>query len=100
MTRTDRLIPTKLANPPKIRGLSYTQTSFVVSLDDGRALSVPLDWYPALRDASASVREHWKPVHDGMLVEWPSLKLTLLIEGLLISRGPLTDWESEGSAAT
>ncbi len=43
-------------NDLKAASVAFTDSSLVVDLQDGRSLSVPLDWYPQLRDASPEQR--------------------------------------------
>ena len=38
----------------------FTADEIVVALADGRSIATPLAWYPRLRDASASAREHFE----------------------------------------
>jgi hypothetical protein len=55
----------------------------VVQLVDGRALSVPLAWYPRLLDGSAAQRANWVLSGGGFGIHWPELDEDLHVEGLL-----------------
>ncbi len=52
-------------------------------LDDGRELSVPLDWFPTLRDASAEQRNNYRFIGDGEGIHWEDLDEDILVEALL-----------------
>jgi hypothetical protein len=52
-------------------------------LADGRAISVPLAWYPRLLHASAEQREKWELCGGGFGIHWPDLDEDLSSEGLL-----------------
>jgi hypothetical protein len=44
----------------RVLDVQFTDDAISVSLRDGRAISVPLVWYPRLLDATASQRNNWK----------------------------------------
>ena len=44
-----------------------------VTLDDGRELAVPIEWFPRLRDGSASARQNWRLIGNGEGIHWPDL---------------------------
>jgi hypothetical protein len=54
-----------------------------VALDDGRELSVPLEWFPRLRDGSATDRANWRLIGHGEGIHWPELDEDISILGLL-----------------
>lgn len=54
-----------------------------VALDDGRELSVPIEWFPRLRDGSASDRDKWRLIGHGEGIHWPELDEDISILGLL-----------------
>jgi hypothetical protein len=54
-----------------------------VRLEDGRALSVPLDWLPRLKSASARDRERYDLIDGGEEIRWPTLDEDLSVAGLL-----------------
>jgi hypothetical protein len=58
----------------------------IVSLDDGRTLSVPLAWYPRLLAGSLQERENYELIGDGEGIHWPDLDEDVSIEGLLAGR--------------
>jgi Protein of unknown function (DUF2442) len=54
-----------------------------VVMADGREVSVPLEWFPRLRDASAQQREHWRFIGNGQGIHWPDIDEDISVEGLL-----------------
>jgi hypothetical protein len=55
-----------------------------VDLEDGRTISVPLDWYPRLVHGSARERSNWEIGRFG--IHWPDLDEDISIAGLLAGR--------------
>ncbi|MCB2261595.1 MAG: DUF2442 domain-containing protein [Candidatus Thiosymbion ectosymbiont of Robbea hypermnestra] len=51
-----------------------------VELEDGRIVSTPLSWYPALLSATDEQRKHYKLIGRGTMIEWAGLDLHLDIE--------------------
>ena len=60
-----------------------TEDQLVVSLSDGRALSVPLAWFPRLFNARAAERERFELLGDGEGIHWPLIDEDLSVAGLL-----------------
>jgi hypothetical protein len=54
-----------------------------VRLSDGREVSVPLAWFPNLRDATPEHRANWRLLGRGIGIHWPDLDEDLSIAGLL-----------------
>ncbi|HEV7276136.1 MAG TPA: DUF2442 domain-containing protein [Devosiaceae bacterium] len=57
-----------------------------VTLDDGRLLAVPIEWFPRLRDASTAARSNWRLIGRGEGIHWPELDEDISILGLLAGR--------------
>jgi hypothetical protein len=66
--------------------VQFSDDSMTVRLDDGRALSVPLAWYPRLLHGNKQEREKFELVGDGEGIHWPDLDEDISIEGLLAGR--------------
>jgi Protein of unknown function (DUF2442) len=64
--------------------VAFTADELAVTLADGRKIVTPLDWYPRLRDAIASVRNKFELMPVG--VHWPELDEDLGIAGMLRGR--------------
>ena len=65
--------------------VSFTASELVVTLLDGRKIVTPLDWYPRLRDASATARGNFELMAMG--IHWPDLDEDLGIVGMLRGQG-------------
>ena len=57
-----------------------------VVLDDGRELSVPIEWFPRLRDASDAERSNWRFIGRGEGIHWPDIDEDISVAGLLRGR--------------
>jgi len=68
------------------QSVHFSEDSLTVRLDDGRALSVPLTWYPRLLHGSEAEREKYELIGDGEGIHWPELDEDLSVEGLLAGR--------------
>ena len=58
----------------------------IVGLADGREFSVPLEFYPTLREASQRDRSTWEMIGDGQGFHWPRLDLDLSVEGVIMGQ--------------
>lgn len=72
-----------LAADGRVAGVEFTSDSLVVSLMDGRRISVLLVWYPRLLDASDAQRNNWNISGGGYGIHWPEVDEDLSTEGLL-----------------
>ena len=74
-----------IVSPPSARAreVEFVPDAFVVHLVDGRSLSVPLEWFPLLRDATPEQREHWELIGPGIGIHWPELDEDSSVAGLL-----------------
>lgn len=61
-----------------------------VVLDDGRELTVPLAWFPRLRDAPAAARQNWQIIGRGEGIHWPDVDEDISVAGLIAGRGDQT----------
>jgi hypothetical protein len=75
-----------LEGEPAAIDIEITDEEFVVTLADGRTLSIPLFWYPRLLAGTPTERENWQLLGDGYAIEWPDLDEHIGIEGLLAGR--------------
>jgi uncharacterized protein DUF2442 len=72
-----------LAADERVERVRFKSDSLVVSLKDGREISVPLAWYPRLQNATTSQRKHFKLAGGGYGIYWPEIDEDLSTEGLL-----------------
>jgi hypothetical protein len=63
--------------------VEFVADAFVVHLEDGRSLSVPLVWFPRLRNASPEQRSRWELIGPGFGIRWPEIDEDLSVAGLL-----------------
>lgn len=74
--------------PIEIRSLAksvdISDDDLTVRLADGRAITVPLVWFPRLLSASAEARGKWELLGDGEGIHWPDVDEDLSVEGLLL----------------
>jgi len=66
--------------------VQFSENSMTVFLDDGRALSIPLSWYPRLLHGRPQERQHFELIGDGEGIHWPDLDEDISVEGLLAGR--------------
>jgi hypothetical protein len=67
----------------RVQNVEVSDTHLTVALADGRSISVPLSWFPRLRDATPAQRAHWQLAGGGYGIHWPELDEDLSTEGLL-----------------
>lgn len=70
--------------------LEFDRAAMRVALDDGRALSVPLAWFPRLARATPEQRANWRIGYSGNGLHWDELDEDISVEGLLAGRGDAT----------
>jgi hypothetical protein len=68
---------------PRIQDVMTTGDHLTVSFDDGRIVSLPLEWYPRLSRATPAQRRRWELIGRGYGVHWPAVDEDLSAEGLL-----------------
>jgi Protein of unknown function (DUF2442) len=57
-------------------------SSLRVVLADGRELTVPLEWFPRLRDATPEQRRNWRLIGRGQGIHWPDVDEDISVAGL------------------
>lgn len=67
----------------RIRMVHTTDDDLIVTLFDGRTLTVPLSWYPRLLHATEDQRGDWRLIGAGYGIHWPQIDEDLSTEGLL-----------------
>lgn len=72
-----------LQTEPLAVDVVVTATVLRVILDDGRELSVPVEWFPRLRDASDADRANWRLIGRGEGIHWPAIDEDISVRGLL-----------------
>ena len=67
----------------RVSDVRVTDERLFVDLDDGRTISVPLEWYPRLRKGTREQRANWQIVGGGWGLHWPDLDEDINIPALL-----------------
>lgn len=68
---------------PLAESVRFTKDDLIVSLVDGRSVSVPIVWFPRLAAATRQQLEKYELLGDGDGIHWPELDEDLSVEGLL-----------------
>lgn len=71
---------------PRIHEIKFSNNAISVSLEDGRVVSAPLEWYPRLSHATAMEKEDWHILQDSDdrdLIFWESLDEFIPVIALL-----------------
>ncbi|MFQ5796204.1 MAG: DUF2442 domain-containing protein [Candidatus Bipolaricaulia bacterium] len=68
------------------RGVTVTEDTLTVELSDGRAISVPLAWYPRLLHGTSEERNNWRFIGEGEGIHWPDLDEDISVENLVFGK--------------
>jgi hypothetical protein len=71
---------------PKCAGVSVTDDTLSVDLEDGRTIAVPLSFFPRLTHATPAERSNVEISGAGHALHWPDLDEDIGIEGLLLGK--------------
>jgi len=63
--------------------VSFSDDALLVRLSDGREVSVPLEWFPRLRDATPKQRAHWRLIARGIGIHWEDVDEDIAVTTLL-----------------
>ncbi len=61
----------------------FTDDAMIVTLSDGREVSVPLEWFPRLRDATPKQRKNWRLIAKGIGIHWEDVDEDIAVSTLL-----------------
>ena len=67
----------------KVLSVRFDETSMIVSFSNNREMTLPLDRYPRLRDASEAERNNWRLVGRGQGICWEAIDEDLSAAGFL-----------------
>ena len=76
-----RTLPVEI--PPLAQDIQFTDDDLIVSLVDGRKVTVPLIWFPRLSNATKEQLENYEILGDGEGIHWPDIDEDISVEGLL-----------------
>lgn len=68
---------------PLAQPVNFDTDSLIVELVDGRAISVPLAWFPSLSTATEAQLQDWELLGDGEGIHGPQLDEDLSEHGIL-----------------
>ena len=68
------------------QSVTVTDDTLAVDFADGRAISLPLAWYPRLAYGTPQERDNWRLIGGGEGIHWPDLDEDLSVAGLLAGR--------------
>jgi hypothetical protein len=89
---------------PRALDVAVTEDTLVVTLHDGRVISVPVSWYPRLEHATPAERKSWELIGAGLGIHWPGVDEDISVEALLAGKrsnesdASLHRWLSERGA--
>ena len=61
----------------------FTKDAVLVSLSDGREVSVPLEWFLRLRNATPAQRGKWRFIAHGIGIHWDEIDEDIAVSALL-----------------
>ena len=61
----------------------FTEDAMQVSLSDGREISVPLEWFTGLRNATPDQRNKWRFIARGIGIHWEEIDEDIAVTTLL-----------------
>ncbi len=75
LTKEDKLVFAK--------SVRFTKYRMFIRLSDGREIGVPLEWFPALRNAPREKLKNWRFIGRGIGIRWKELDEDILVEAIL-----------------
>ncbi len=74
-----------LVAPRQIKAttIAFSDDALEVQLEDGRTVTMPLEWYPRLRNATPEARANWRLMGGGLGIHWADLDEDLSVARFL-----------------
>ena len=66
-----------------------------VALSDGRQLSIPLVYFPRLRNASPEQRNHYELSGSGTGIHWEEIDEDICVPGLILGNKDVTYYKNQ-----
>jgi hypothetical protein len=63
--------------------IAFENSKMIVFLEDGRELSIPLEWFPRLKKATDEQLNKWRLIGKGEGINWEEIDEDISIENLL-----------------
>ncbi|HEY5298800.1 MAG TPA: DUF2442 domain-containing protein [Verrucomicrobiae bacterium] len=70
----------------RVTKISSTRDTLKVNFNDGRAVQLPLIWFPRLFNATQAQRNHYELLGKGYGVHWPDVDEDLSAKGLALGK--------------
>ena len=67
----------------KAVNVSFHKKKMKIFLEDGREISVPLEWFSSLSSATAEQLNNWRLIGNGEGIHWDEIDEDILVENLL-----------------
>jgi Protein of unknown function (DUF2442) len=61
----------------------FSDSKMIVFLEDGREVSIPLEWFPRLRNATTQQLKKWRFIGNGEGIHWEEIDEDVSVENLL-----------------
>lgn len=71
---------------PRAIAVTITDDTLAIELEDGRAISAPIGWYPRLAYGTPQERNNFQIAGAGFGIHWPDLDEDIGVEGLLLGK--------------
>ena len=71
---------------PRAQDVEVTEDTLTLDLSDGRTISVPLEWFPRLLNATTREKNNWRLIGKGHGIHWEDIDEDISVEGLLAGR--------------
>ena len=75
-----------IAKPVVAVAVQCTDDEIIISLSDGRRLSISIVWFPRLEKASPLERADYELLGNGEGVHWPQIDEDISVAGLLAGK--------------
>lgn len=79
----DKMTRGHLPSSALAKTVSFDAAMMHVTLQDGRVISVPLAWFPLLRDATPEQRQKYEIGGAGVSLHWEEIDEDISIAGLM-----------------
>ncbi len=63
--------------------VNFTEEKMILIIEDGRELSIPLEWFPRLRSATKEQLLNWRFIGGGEGIHWADIDEDISVENLL-----------------
>jgi hypothetical protein len=82
-TTAAKTSPVHINPDPTAVDVEVSDATLRILLSDRRELSVPLAWFPGLRDATPEQCQNWEAIGRGHGIHWPDLDEDISVRALM-----------------